>query len=217
MHWFKDNKRDLPWRRESEPYRILIAEKLLQQTDVGHVLKVYDDFFKKYPTLQALAEVKQRDVENTIRPLGFWRIRARDFKNMAKQLLDEYSGEIPRDKQELLEVFGVGRYVADAVACFGFGKKEAVVDVNVRRVAKRLFFWKSELPDDAELSQLMYQLIPQGKSKDFNWALLDFSALVCRRTPCCSRCFAQDLCEYYLARSDMIEIRKRPAHLFKKP
>lgn len=197
MHWFKDNKRDLPWRKESNPYKILIAEKLLQQTDVGHVLKVYDDFFRKYPTLRILVEAKQEDIEKTIRPLGFWRIRARDFKNMAKQLLEEHSGEIPRDKQKLLKVFGVGRYVADAVTCFGFGKKEAVVDVNVRRVAKRAFFWTSELPKDEELSQLMYQIIPEGKSKEFNWAILDFSAAICTQKPHCNKCFATNLCKYF--------------------
>ncbi len=197
MRWFKDNKRDLPWRKESDPYKILIAEKLLQQTDVGHVLKVYDYFFKKYPRLQVLAEANQEDIEKTIKPLGFWRIRARDFKRMAKQLLDEHSGEIPSDKQKLLKVFGVGQYVADAVACFGFGKRKAIVDVNVRRIAKRLFFWKSELPKDAELAKLMRQIIPTGKSKDFNWALLDFSAAICTRKPRCNRCFANDLCEYF--------------------
>jgi A/G-specific adenine glycosylase len=84
LHWFNENKRDLPWRKESSSYKILIAEKLLQQTDVAHVIKVYDNFFNSYPTLRALADAKQEEIEETIKSLGFWRVRARDIKRMAR-------------------------------------------------------------------------------------------------------------------------------------
>src|SRR5215207_4957334 len=142
LSWFKENKRDLPWRKESSRYRILVTEKLLQQTDVAHVVKIYEKFFDYYPTLEALAAADQEEIANTIKPLGFWRIRSRDLKLLANQLLDQYYGVIPCDKHKLLQLFGIGDYIANAVLCFGFGRKEALVDVNVRRVAKRLFFWK---------------------------------------------------------------------------
>jgi adenine-specific DNA glycosylase len=162
------------------------------------VLKAYSSFLNKYPTLETLANAKQEEIEQILRPLGFWRIRARDLKRLSTQLLEEYSGEIPSDSKKLLQLFGVGDYVAKAVSCFGFGNKEAIVDVNVRRLAKRLFFWKSELPRDKELGDLLLQLMPDNESKEFNWALLDFSAIICAGTPKCNKCFANEFCEYFL-------------------
>jgi A/G-specific adenine glycosylase len=91
----------------------------------------------------------------------------------------------------------VGEYVAKAVSCFAFGNKEAIVDVNVRRIAKRLFFWNSELPKDRDIEKLLLQMMPAKKFKKFNWALLDYSATVCSRTPKCHVCFARELCEYF--------------------
>jgi A/G-specific adenine glycosylase len=113
--WFKYNNLDLPWRYELSSYKILITEKLLQQTDVGHVLNIYDDFFDKFPSVRSLADAEQEEIQKAIKTLGFWRIRARDLRFMAKQLIEKYSGEIPRDKQKLLELFGIGQYIASAV------------------------------------------------------------------------------------------------------
>jgi A/G-specific adenine glycosylase len=91
----------------------------------------------------------------------------------------------------------VGEYVAKAVSCFAFGNKEAIVDVTVRRIARRLFFWKSELPKDREIANLMLKIMPDKKSKEFNWALLDYSAIICSRILKCHACFAKELCEYF--------------------
>jgi A/G-specific adenine glycosylase len=195
--WGQDNKRDFPWRKESSHYKILVAEKLLQQTDVGHVTKHYDNFFNKYPTLETLAKARQEEIELILRPLGFWRIRARDLKRLATQIIQEYSGDIPSSSQELKKLFGVGEYVAKAVSCFAFGNKEAIVDVNVRRIVSRFFLWKSELPNDREIADLMFNIMPDKESKEFNWALLDYSATVCSRIPKCHACFAKELCEYF--------------------
>lgn len=199
LSWFATNGRDLPWRKKVGPYKILVVEKLLQQTDVAHVMKVYNDFFKKYPTLSALDNATKSEIEKTIKPLGFWRIRSRDFKLMAKQLLVKHVGKVPSDKKKLLKLSGVGQYIANAVRCFGFGKQEAVVDVNVRRIAKRIFFWTSDLPNDAELAKFMKDIIPAKKAKQFNWALLDFASAVCTRKPHCEKCFANEFCEYFQA------------------
>ena len=198
LRWFKYNNRDLPWRKESSSYKILIAEKLLQQTAASHVLSVYGKFFERYPTVQALADTEQEEIEEIIRPLGLWRTRSGDLKRMAKQLCDEYYGEIPCDKQNLLELFGIGEYAASAVCCFGFGREEAVVDVNVRRVFKRLVFWESELPKDVELKEIMCSVMRGNKLKDFNWALFDFASAICNsRAPRCNKCFANEICRYF--------------------
>ena len=164
---------------------------------MAHVVKIYEKFFDYYPTLEALAAADQEEIANTIKPLGFWRIRSRDLKLLANQLLDQYYGVIPCDKHKLLQLFGIGDYIANAVLCFGFGRKEALVDVNVRRVAKRLFFWKSKLPHDRTLLKIFLAVIPAGKTKEFNWAFFDFAAEICTKSPRCNRCFAKEFCGYF--------------------
>ena len=195
LTWFSLNGRDFPWRREMDPYRILIAEKLLQQTTYGHVLKVYNDFFKKFPNVRSLAHAKTQEIENTIRRLGFQRQRARQLKEIAQVIAKEYGGDVPSSKEDLLRLNGVGEYVANAVLCFAFGKDVAIVDMNVRRVVSRVFGWKGV--SDKEIANRLSEMIPKGKAKQFNWAIIDFSSIICSRKPKCKICFLNDLCFYY--------------------
>jgi len=195
LMWFKSNKRNFPWRNESDPYRILVAEKLLQQTTFGHVRRVYDKFFEKFPDVITLASSSESEIEETIRPLGFHRQRARQFKKIAEELLKVYGGKIPKNKDSLLKLPGIGRYVASAVLCFAFNKNVPIVDVNVRRVMRRLFDLKSF--SDDELEKFLEKIMPAGRAKEFNWGIIDFSAIICSRKPKCKKCFAKDLCDYF--------------------
>lgn len=194
LAWFSSNARNFPWRNEKDPYRILVAEKLLQQTTYGHVLKVYDVFFEKFPDVQSLARAEVSEIEAVIRRLGFQRQRAKQFKKLASVVLTEYGGRIPSSKEALLRLSGIGDYVANAVLCFAFNKDEPVVDMNVRRVVGRFFGWKKV--KDAEIEERLRGLIPRGKAKQFNWGIIDFSALICSRKPKCRKCFLSDLCSY---------------------
>ena len=195
LSWFTINKRDFPWRHATDPYRILVAEKLLQQTTYGHVLKVYDIFFKKFPNIQSLAQAKVSNIEKSIRRLGFQRQRARQFKKIASTILSEHKGKIPSNKEDLLKLSGIGNYVANAVLCFAFNKDEPIVDMNVRRVVGRYFGW--EKINDKEIEKRLSTLILKGKAKQFNWGIIDFSSLICSRKPKCKKCFLSDLCSYY--------------------
>ncbi len=199
LAWFSSNAREFPWRRETDPYRILIAEKLLQQTTFGHVLKVYDPFFERFPDVQSLAEAEVSDVENTIRALGLQRKRAREFKKIGSAILNEHKGEIPSDKRDLLRLSGVGEYIANAVLCFVFDKDTPIVDVNVRRVVGRFFGWKET--SDREIEGRLSRLIPKGRAKQFNWGVIDFSALICSRRPKCRVCLLDDICSQYAYQS----------------
>ena len=163
---------------------------------------VYHHFFEKFPTLESLAGAEQSGIEEVLRPLGFWKIRARDLKLMAMQIIEENSGNIPTTKESLLGLHGIGRYIATAFYCFALGQKEAVIDVNVRKVAKRLFFWQESLPADPDLERFLLTVMPSHSPKDFNWALLDFSSKVCSRNPHCESCFATSYCQYYKSRFD---------------
>ena len=195
LDWFSSNARDFPWRRETDPYRILVAEKLLQQTTYGHVLKVYTVFFEKFPDIQTLAQAEVSEIEDTIRRLGFQRQRAEQFKKIASTILSEHKGKIPPKKEDLLELSGIGNYVANAVLCFAFNKDEAIVDMNVRRVVARYFGWKKI--KDLEIEKRLSKMIPKGKAKQFNWGIIDFSSRICSRKPKCKNCFLNDLCSYF--------------------
>lgn len=171
-----------------------MAEKLLQQTTYGHVLKVYELFVEKFPDIRSLAKAETSDVEDTIRRLGLQRQRAGQFKKIASTVLSEHEGKIPSSKEALLKLSGIGRYVANAVLCFAFNRDQPIVDMNVRRVVGRYFGWKVK---DAEIERRLAKLIPRGKAKQFNWGIIDFSALVCSRKPKCKKCFLADLCSYF--------------------
>jgi A/G-specific adenine glycosylase len=197
LHWFASNKRDFPWRHETDPYRILVAEKLLQQTTYGHVMKVYDLFLKRFPNIQSLAQVEVSEIEGIIRRLGFQRQRARQFKETASTILNLHKGEIPSNKENLIKLSGVGEYVANAVLCFAFNTDVPIVDMNVRRVVGRFFGWSEA--KDLQIEKKLRRLIPRGKAKQFNWGIIDFSALICSRNPKCTICFQSDLCTYFQA------------------
>jgi A/G-specific adenine glycosylase len=195
--WFRVHGRNLPWRTETSPYRILITEKFLMQTDPGHVLKIYDTFFRMFPTVSSLATAPESKIARVLRPIGFWRQRARHLKLMATTIVEDYDRSIPRSRRNLLEIYGIGQYTADAYLCFALGERRVAVDINSRRVAHRLFAWPSAIPNDRELARQLTKLIPRGKARDFNWAIIDFANVVCRRKPKCSVCFATDLCKFY--------------------
>jgi A/G-specific adenine glycosylase len=171
------------------------VEKLLQQTTYGHVMKVYNLFFEKFPNIQSLAQAEPPDIECTIRRLGFQRQRAKQLKEMAVMIVNEFGGKIPSNKEDLLRLSGVGDYVASAVLSFAFGKDMAIVDMNVRRVVGRFFGWKRI--KDREIERRLSELIPKGKSKQLNWAIIDFSALICSRKPKCKICLLNDPCSYF--------------------
>ncbi|HEX69096.1 MAG TPA: hypothetical protein ENG10_02230 [Candidatus Bathyarchaeota archaeon] len=203
LRWFSSNARRFPWRREKDPYKILVTEKLLQQTTFGHVMKVYDSFFRKFPDIRSLARADVLDIEKAIQRLGFQRQRAKQLKEMAFEVMNKFGGNIPQSKEDLLRLSGVGNYVANAVLCFAFNKDEPVVDVNVRRVVGRYFGWRGM--KDAEIAERLRRLIPKGKAKQFNWGIIDFSALICSRKPKCKKCFLADYCSYFKELSNALK------------
>jgi len=194
LKWFSSNARSFPWRQETDPYRILVVEKLLQQTTYGHVLKVYDVFFEKFPDIQSLAQAEVSDIQDTIRRLGFQRQRAKQFNKIATRILRKHDGKIPSTKEDLMKLRGIGHYVANAVLCFAFHEDVPIVDMNVRRVVRRYFGWQKI--NDREIEKRLSRLIPESKARQFNLGIIDFSALICSRKPKCKKCFLNDICSY---------------------
>ena len=195
LKWYDESGRDLPWRRTKDPYKILVSEVMLQQTQVDRVIPKFHEFLQKYPTIQDLAEACPEDVRQTWSPLGY-NIRPYRLHGIACETMERYGGSIPSKEEELLSMKGIGRYTAGAIRSFAFQKDAAILDTNVMRVLHRIFIGTGDpKKQKAMLWLLSEKLIPKGKGYDFNQALMDFGAMVCTaRKPFCLLCPMRDIC-----------------------
>ena len=198
LTWYAANKRDLPWRNTADPYKILVSEIMLQQTQVERVVPKYEEFLQKYPTLEALANAPLEEVRQTWYPLGY-NIRPLRLHSIAREAVEKYSGKVPDDPVALQGLKGIGRYTAGAVLSFAFGRAAPILDTNVRRVLHRVFIGEGDAKRyslQKDLWELSEALIPAGNAYDFNQALMDFGATVCTaRKPVCLLCPMQDFCK----------------------
>src|SRR5947207_3146615 len=188
LDWYRRNGRDLPWRQTRDPYRILVSEVMLQQTQVDRVLPKYHEWIDKYPTLGALAAAPEDEVSNTWRPLGY-NIRPRRLHAIARESVMRYGGELPGDEATLRSFKGIGAYTAGAVLSFAFGQRAAILDTNVARVLFRVFVGRGDQKSHRmkrRLWAISEALLPVKQVFDFNQALMDLGALVCvaRRPKC---------------------------------
>jgi len=198
LEWFRKHGRDYPWRKEKNPYRILIAEIMLQRTKADQVVPVYKLFLARFPNIRVLAQASYEEIEYFFAMLGL-RWRARKIKELAEMLDKRFNGQIPCSREVLLSLPGIGEYIADAVLCFACGVNVAVVDANVCRVISRVFGIKprGEARRDPVFRHIAQRLLPPEKVKEFNWAIIDFAALVCTpRNPKCAECPLRPYCSY---------------------
>jgi A/G-specific adenine glycosylase len=200
LDWYRDNGRDLPWRRTRDPYSILVSEVMLQQTQVDRVLPKYHEWLGKYPTLEALAAAPEADVSETWRPLGY-NIRPRRLHAIARESVASYGGALPSDEETLLSFKGIGAYTAGAVLSFAFGQRAAILDTNVARVLFRVFVGRGEPKSHAmkrHLWEVSRTVLPVRHVFDFNQALMDFGATLCTaRKPKCDVCPMRRACASY--------------------
>jgi A/G-specific adenine glycosylase len=191
LEWYRTHGRDLPWRRTSDPYHILVSEIMLQQTQVDRVLPKYQEWLDKYPTLEALAGAPEADVTRTWRPLGY-NIRPRRLHAIARESVERYGGTLPSDEDTLRSFKGIGAYTAGAVMSFAFGRRAAILDTNVARVLFRVFVGRGNVKAHAmrrHLWDISRTVLPRRQVYDFNQALMDFGATICvARKPKCLVC-----------------------------
>src|ERR1700704_3041507 len=143
LGWYRRNGRDLPWRRTSDPYHILVSEVMLQQTQVDRVLPKYHEWLDKYPSLDALAGAPIEEVAETWRPLGY-NVRPRRLHAIARESVARFGGLLPSDEETLLSFKGIGAYTAGAIRSFAFRERAAILDTNVARVLFRVFVGRGE-------------------------------------------------------------------------
>lgn len=202
LAWFDAHARDLPWRRVRDPYRILVSEIMLQQTQVDRVLPKYRAFLEAFPTLEALADAPTAEVIRAWSGLGYNR-RAVNMQRTARAVRDEYGGRFPSDVADLLKLPGIGPYTAGAIACFAFEQDVAFMDTNIRRVVRRLFTdaLADPPPSEADLLAVARASIPPGQGWAWNQALMELGALICTSAnPLCWRCPVREGCRDYAAR-----------------
>jgi A/G-specific adenine glycosylase len=194
LSWYRSYGRDLPWRGTRDPYRILIAEVMLQQTQVDRVLPKYDQWLAAFPTLARLAEAPTAEVIRLWAPLGY-NSRAVRLQGIARQCVEAFGGQMPRSFNELRQLKGVGRYTAGAIACFAYEQPATFWDTNIRRVLTRLFHGHDVELSEAAIEALATEVLPAGQAYHWHQALMDLGATVCTsRNPRCDRCPAMDTC-----------------------
>lgn len=166
------------WRATRDPYRILVSELMLQQTQVERVRGKYAAFVRRFPDVRTLAAAPLSDVLRLWSGLGYNR-RAKYLRDCAREVLERHGGKFPRERDALLTLPGVGPSTASALRAFAFGEDDPMIDTNLRRVLRRVFFARGAAPRDSELYTLARALIPAGKGREWNYAMLDVAATVC--------------------------------------
>ncbi len=208
LAWFAANARDLPWRRERTPYRVWVAEMMLQQTQAHTVVPYYERFLARFPDVQTLAEAPLEDVLKMWEGLGYY-ARARHLHAAAQEIVAEHNGQLPDTFEELLALPGIGRYTAGAVASIAFGRDVTAVDGNARRVLARMLAIREPLKP-REWETLAASLLPSGQAGAFNEALMELGATVCTpRAPHCETCPICNLCQAYtLGEQESLPVRR---------
>jgi A/G-specific adenine glycosylase len=198
LEWYATAARALPWRSSPQPYRVWISEIMLQQTQVDTVIPYFQRWLKRFPTVKALAEAPLADVLSLWEGLGYYS-RARNLHKAAKQVMAEHKGHLPAEAAALQTLPGIGRYTAGAISSIAFNKDSAVLDGNVKRVLARVFNIDDDVKSPAgekKLWALAESLVPPGRAGDYNQALMDLGATICRpQNPTCLLCPLLGICE----------------------
>ncbi len=202
LAWYQKEKRDLPWRHSRDPYAIWISETMLQQTRVETVIPYYERFLERFPTVQLLADADSDDLMEQWAGLGYYR-RARNLQAAAQKVVEQHDGELPNQVEGLLELPGVGRYTAGAVASIAFDREAPIVDGNVARVFARLFEIREDIRSGPVQQRLWEEaeILAKGpKPGDLNQAVMELGARVCTpRSPHCLFCPVQSHCRGFAA------------------
>jgi A/G-specific adenine glycosylase len=207
LGWFDRHKRDLPWRRDRDPYRVWLSEVMLQQTRVAAVTNHYQKFLRRFPTIERLACARESSVLAAWSGLGYYR-RARMLHAAAKQIVKAHGEAFPESAEDLRSLPGIGRYTAAAIASIAFDQPVAVVDGNVERVVQRI---QGKKLAGEKLWRAATELLSRGRPGDFNQAMMELGATICLpRQPQCPLCPIADLCA---TRGELHRPRNQTRHI----
>ncbi len=197
LSWFADHERDLPWRRTYEPYHVWVSEIMLQQTQMDRVVGYFSRFIKRFPDITSLAQCEEDELLKMWEGLGYYS-RARNL-HKAAQIINKQGAVLPDSYQQLLQLPGIGPYTASAIMAIAFNKPYTVLDANVERLFARLMDLEKPVKEKRTINLIrsqVEQLLPKKRARDFNQALMEFGALVCKPgIPDCGVCPFQDGCQ----------------------
>jgi A/G-specific adenine glycosylase len=196
LAWYRKQGRDLPWRRTTDPYAILVSEFMLQQTQVAAVIPYYHAWMRRFPNFGALAVASEHEVLHAWQGLGYY-ARARNLRAAAWNVMEKHGGRFPRSSSAIRDLPGVGRYTANAVGTFAFNQAVPIVEANIARLLARLF--NLQIPIDTSpgretLWQRATDLLPKRDAGIHNSALMDLGAIVCASRPDCVVCPVHNFC-----------------------
>ena len=199
LTWFDLNGRTFPWRRKKlTNYQIVIAETLLQRTKAETVAGFYLKFINEFPTWKSLADSELSILEKCLIPIGLYRQRAGRLKHLAQEMVRR-NNRLPKDRAELESIPFLGQYIVNAIELIIFKQPSPLVDVNMARLLERYFGGRmmADIRYDPYLQKLATDVVTNKKSKELNWAILDFAALVCKaRKPLCAKCILAKKCNF---------------------
>ena len=200
IEWFTDNKRELPWRSDQDPYKVWVSEIMLQQTQVDTVIPYFENFIDQFPTPTALAEADEQDVLKAWEGLGYYS-RARNLHSAVQEVKEKYDGKVPTDRKELSELKGIGPYTLGAIMSIAYDKPEPAVDGNVMRVLSRVFQIDEDIAKaktKRTFENITRNIISEEDPSSFNQGLMELGALICRpRNPKCEICPIQSHCQAF--------------------
>lgn len=199
VHWFRENKRELPWRKEISPYRVWVSEIMLQQTRVEAVKAYFERFMKALPTVESLAYAQEDHLLKLWEGLGYYN-RVRNMQKAAVQIMEERQGVFPQTYEEIHALKGIGDYTAGAICSFAYGIPKPAVDGNVLRVVSRLLADASDISKASvkkQMEEAIEEIIPRDAASDFNQGLIELGAIVCvpNGEPKCGQCPLEHLCK----------------------
>ena len=197
IQWYEQEKRNLPWRYNRDPYRIWISEIMLQQTRVDTVIDYFYRFMEWFPTIEELANAPEEKLLKAWEGLGYYS-RARNIQAAAKQIMSEFDGKMPQTPEEISSLKGIGPYTTGAIASIAFGLPEPAVDGNVMRVVSRLFCIEADIAKASSrkiFDEAMRKIIDEKHPGEFNQAMMDLGSAICTPTsPKCEACPIQAFC-----------------------
>jgi len=197
LYWYQLNKRELPWRENPTPYNVWISEILLQQTQMSRGIDYYKRFIEIFPNIYRLAESDEQKLLLLWQGLGYYS-RARNMLIAAREIVEKFNGKFPDEYEDIIQLKGIGDYTASAILSIAFQKKYAVVDGNVLRIIARIFLIKeavNETETYKKIRDIVFNMMDNYLPGDFNQALMDFGALVCKpKQPLCNLCLLSGIC-----------------------
>lgn len=214
LEWYRMNARPMPWHDQPDPYHVLVAATMLQQTQVGTVLPYLQRFLERFPDVCTLAKADDQEVLRIWAGLGYY-ARARNLHRAAQRIMQQYDGTVPCCARALRQLPGVGEYTAGAVASIACGQPEPALDANGLRILSRLLLFEEDISRAAnrrKLWQACREIIPHDSPGKFNQALMDLGASICTaRSPKCSKCPLQGVCSAYReGKTTLLPIRPAP-------